>query len=100
VRTVAEIEQQTETGEFLLSNLMRAQLSLAIRLGLVIALVLGAMPLLFLGFPGIADTTLLGVRLPWLLLGLLPYPVLFAMGWLYTHHAERNELDFADNVED
>ena len=100
VRTVAEIEQQTETGEFLLVNLVRAQLALAVRLALVAVLVLGALPLLLVVVPTLSDTVVLGVRLPWLLLGLLPYPVLFGLGRLYTHHAERNERDFADDAED
>ncbi len=100
VRTVAEIEQQTETGEFLLDNLMRAQLALAVRLGLVAALVLGALPVVFLLAPALTDVSVAGVGLPWLLLGVAPYPFLLALGRLCTRHAERNERDFAENVED
>ena len=100
VRTVAEIEQQTETGEFLLDNLMRAQLALAVRLGLVAALVLGVLPVFFLVAPALGEVSVAGVGLPWLLLGVAPYPFLLALGWLSTRHAERNERDFAENVED
>jgi hypothetical protein len=100
VRTVAEIEQQTETGELLLGNLLRAQLTLGLRLGAVAVLLLGALPVLFLVLPDLGAVSVGGVRLPWLLLGVAPYPVMLVLAWLYTRTAERNELDFADNVED
>ncbi|MEJ2886693.1 hypothetical protein [Actinomycetospora aeridis] len=100
VRTVAEIEQQTETGELLLRNLLRAQLALGLRLGLVAVFVLGALPVLFLVLPRTGSVEIAGVTLPWLVLGLAPYPFMLALAWLYTRTAERNELDFADNVED
>ncbi|PVZ09613.1 hypothetical protein [Actinomycetospora cinnamomea] len=100
VRTVAEIEQQTETGELLLRNLLRAQLALGLRLGLVAVFVLGALPLLFLVLPRTGTVEIAGMSLPWLVLGLAPYPFMLALAWLYVRTAERNELDFADNVED
>ena len=100
VRTVAEIEQQTETGELLLRNLLRAQLALGLRLGLVAVFVLGALPVLFLVLPQVGSVEIAGVTLPWLVLGFLPYPFMLALAWLYIRTAERNELDFADNVED
>ena len=40
----------------------------------------------------------LGVPLPWLLLGVVVYPFLVLLGWLYVRRAERNERDFADLV--
>ena len=101
VGTVAEIEAQTATGELLLSNLMRSQLTLALRLAAVAVLVLGVLPVVFLTMPAVADAApVLGIGLPWLLLGVLSFPFLLVLGWLYTRHAERNELDFADDVED
>ena len=101
VGTVAEIEAQTETGELLLSNLMRSQLTLALRLAAVAVLVLGVLPVVFLTMPAVSDAApVLGIGLPWLLLGVLSFPFLLVLGWLYTRHAERNELDFADDVED
>jgi hypothetical protein len=101
VGTVAEIEAQTATGELLLSNLMRSQLTLALRLAAVAVLVLGVLPVVFLTMPAVANAVpVAGIGLPWLLLGLLSFPFLLVLGWLYTRHAERNELDFADDVED
>ncbi|CAA9293580.1 MAG: hypothetical protein AVDCRST_MAG54-4659, partial [uncultured Actinomycetospora sp.] len=100
VRTVAEIEQQTETGELLLRNLLRSQLALGVRLGLVAVFVFGALPVIFLVLPRAGTLEVAGVTLPWLVLGLAPYPFMLALAWLYVRTAERNELDFADNVED
>ncbi|MDT7745276.1 MAG: hypothetical protein QOE59_4354 [Actinomycetota bacterium] len=101
VGTVAEIEAQTATGELLLSNLMRSQLTLALRLAAVVVLVLGVLPIVFLTMPAVSDAApVLGIGLPWLLLGVFSFPFLLVLGWLYTRHAERNELDFADDVED
>ncbi|MDL5154731.1 hypothetical protein [Actinomycetospora termitidis] len=100
VGTVAEIEQQTATGELLLSNLMRSQLALAVRLAVVGVIVLGVLPIVFLTMPSVGATHLFGVSLPWILLGVLAFPFLILLGWLYTRTAERNELDFADDVED
>lgn len=100
VRTVAEIEQQTETGELLLRNLLRAQLALGLRLGLVAVFVLGALPVLFGVLPRLGSLEVAGVTLPWLVLGLAPYPFMLLLAWLYVRTAEHNELDFADNVED
>lgn len=100
VGTVAEIEQQTATGELLLSNLMRSQLMLAVRLAVVAVIVLGVLPIVFVTMPEVAGTVVFGVSLPWVLLGVLAFPFLLVLGWLYTRTAERNELDFADDVED
>ena len=41
---------------------------------------------------------LLEVQLPWLLLGVMAYPLVFAVAWTYVRAAERNEQDFADLV--
>ncbi len=101
VGTVAEIEAQTATGELLLSNLMRSQLTLALRLAAVAVLVLGVLPIVFLTMPTVSEAVpVLGIGLPWLLLGVLAFPFLLVLGWLYTRHAERNERDFTDDVED
>jgi hypothetical protein len=39
---------------------------------------------------------LLGLPLPWWLLGVLVYPTLLVLGWAYVRRAERNERDFAE----
>ncbi len=97
-RTLREIEEQTRVGEVLVQGLIRAQLSVALRLSAVVAVLLGGLPLLFAVVPSLSDVEVLGVRLPWLLLGVLAYPFLFTVAWVHVRQAERNEQDFAEFV--
>jgi hypothetical protein len=93
-RTRADLAEQTPVGEALVRGLVRAQLALALRLSLVVAAGLGSLPLLFAVAPAVGRSTVLGVHLPWLLLGVLSFPFLVAVGWTYLRFAERNEQDF------
>jgi len=98
-RTLREIEEQTRVGEVLVQGLIRAQLGVALRLSLVVTVLLGGLPLLFAAAPGLSDVEVLGLRLPWLLLGVLAYPFLYAVAWVHVRLAERNEQDLADFVD-
>ncbi|MGA3564731.1 hypothetical protein [Melissospora conviva] len=93
-----ELTQQTRVGEALVRGLVRAQLTLALRLSLVVAIGLGGLPLLFTAAPAVGRAQLLGIHLPWLLLGVGAFPFLVAVGWAYVHLAQRNEQDFTDLV--
>lgn len=93
-----EIEEQTPVGEVLVRGLVRAQLTLAVRLSLVAGSLLG-LPLLFALAPGLRRTAVAGLSLPWLLLGVLAYPAMIAVAWAYVRLAERNERDFAALVD-
>ncbi|GAA0898036.1 hypothetical protein [Virgisporangium aurantiacum] len=97
VRT--ELAEQSGVGEALLTGLMRAQLGLALRLALVVAVGLGGLPLLFVVAPAVAEASLFGVTLPWLLLGLVAYPFLFVVGATYVWLSERTEREFAELVD-
>jgi hypothetical protein len=90
----AELAEQTPVGDVLVRGLVRAQLALALRLSLVVAIGLGGLPLLFAVAPEVSTATLLGVNLPWLLLGVAAFPFLIGVGWVYVHLAERTEQDF------
>lgn len=100
VRTIKEVQEDTAVGELLRSNLIGSQLSIALRFAAIAGLVLGVMPLLFALIPEIARIEVLGLRLPWLILGLLIYPFLFGIGWWHTRTAERVEQSFAEYVQD
>jgi hypothetical protein len=97
VRT--ELAEQSGVGEALVTGLMRAQLGLALRLAVVVAVGLGGLPLLFAVAPAVADARLFGVTLPWLLLGLVAYPFLFGVGATYVWLSERTEREFAELVD-
>jgi len=93
-RTRSELAEQTQIGEALVRGLVRAQLALALRLSLVVAIGLGGLPLLFAVAPEVSAARVLGVELPWLLLGLAAFPFLVVVGWAYVRLAERTEQDF------
>jgi len=94
-----EIEEQTLVGEVLVRGLIRTQLVLAVRVSALVAVLFGIQPLVFALAPHLAETEVAGLRLPWLLLGVLAYPVLFGVGAAYVHLAERNEQEFTDLIE-
>ncbi|MCW2608123.1 MAG: hypothetical protein JWO60_2816 [Frankiales bacterium] len=93
------LDEQTVVGDLLVRSLVRAQLSLALRTLAVLALLLVGLPLLFALVPGTRDAVVLGVALPWLLLGVLVYPSLLLAGWVHVRLAERDERDFVELVE-
>ena len=99
VRTLAEVEKQTAEGEELLRRLVRDQLSLAIRRGGLTVAVLGSLPLAFALVPSLGAVEVLGLRLPWLVLGVAVYPFLLAVAWSYNRNAEHYEQEFAEMVE-
>jgi hypothetical protein len=99
LRTLAELADQTSVGEDLVRQLVRMQLMLSARFMLLTALVLVGIPLLFVRAPSLGTLTILGLRLPWLLLGFVVYPFFVAVAWSYNRSVDRNEQDFAEMAE-
>jgi hypothetical protein len=93
-----DIDEQTELGDVYMRSLLRAQWRLGVSLLGIVALVLGALPLVFALAPAVGEFRVFGVGLPWLLLGAAVHPVLLAAAWWYIRLAERNEGDFTDLV--
>jgi len=91
-----DIDEETRLGGVYLKSLLREQLFLALRIVALLALAIGSLPLVFHLAPGLTDVELIGMPLPWLLLGIVVYPVLALLGWQYVRSAERNESDFAE----
>ncbi len=94
-----EIDESTGVGEIYMRSLIRSQLRAALTVALTLLLSIGALPLVFLTFDAVTDISVLGIPLPWLILGVAVYPFLFTMGWLYIRQAERAERDFTALVE-
>ena len=95
-----EITSQSPLGAAYLSSLMRAQLRLSLTVVATLAVVLGALPLLFAIVPATRRLEVLGLPLPWVLLGLLVYPAAVISARQYTRAAERIEAQFSDVVGD
>lgn len=98
-RTIMELEEQTSVGEVLVRHLVKVQLRSALLLGGATVLLFASMPLVFWLVPEVGAMSVLGIRLPWLLLGVLPYPFLVLVGYLSIRLAERHERDFMHLVE-
>ncbi|GAB3594471.1 hypothetical protein GCM10027446_18440 [Angustibacter peucedani] len=94
-----EIDEQTGIGEVYMRSLLRSQLRLALSVLAATGVLLGGLPLLFAAVPAVADAHVLGIPLPWLLLAVLAYPLLWLACRYYVRQAERNEAEFADVLE-
>ena len=87
-------------GDALVRGLVRAQLGLALRLAaVVLCMVVALIPLLNTAFPDLAAITIAGIRLNWLVLAVLVYPLLYGVGRLYVRLAEQAERDFVGVVD-
>ncbi|MGH3995021.1 MAG: hypothetical protein ACRDSN_21470, partial [Pseudonocardiaceae bacterium] len=100
VRTLAEVEEQTGVGEQLVRRLIREQLGVSLWLTLLLAATVGALPAVFYYVDELGRASVLGIRLPWLVLGAAVYPFLLLLGWVYVRLAERTEQGFVNIVED
>ena len=98
-RTIMELEEQTSVGEALVRHLVRVQLRSSLLLAGFTTIVLCGLPALFWLVPEVSDAVVLGIHLPWLLLGVVPFPFLVLVGYLSTRNAERHERDFIRMVE-
>jgi hypothetical protein len=79
-----------------MGSLLREQLRLALGVLGTLAVTVGLLPLVFHLAPGLDDVRVVGLPLAWLVLGVLVYPFLVLLGWVYVRRAERNERHFAD----
>ena len=93
-----EIDEQTGLGEVYMAALMRAQLRLSVSVIVAVAVGLCVLPLLFLAVPATRELHVWLVPLPWVILGVLVYPVVTVAALYYVRHAEAIERDFADLV--
>lgn len=95
----ADIDDQTTLGTVLIGSLLGSQLRLALLALAPIVVFAAGLPLFFYLAPGLADVSVLGVPVAWVLLGAIVYPLLVACGWWYVRAAERTEREFSDLVD-
>ncbi|MEB3372023.1 hypothetical protein [Saccharopolyspora mangrovi] len=99
-RVRVEAEVQTGALEGLVRDLVEKQLKAALLLSGIVAAVMLGLPLAFWLVPSLGAFEVFGLRLPWLVLGVLAYPFLVVVGLLFTKKAERNEEDFLGMLEE
>jgi hypothetical protein len=95
----ADIDDQTGVGEIYLQSLIRTQLLLGLATVALVVIPLALVPVVFGVWPSVRALQLGPVPLWWLVLGVLVYPAILAVGWWYVRHADRNEAQFSDLVE-
>lgn len=100
VRTRVEVQEQTEVGDALVRGLVRAQFGLALRLAGVVMCAIVSIPVGGSLFPALTATSVFGIRVNWLLLAVLAYPLLYGVGRLYVRLAEQGERDFIRVVDE
>jgi hypothetical protein len=93
-----EIDEQTRVGEVYMHSLVQSQLRLALAVIAGAVVVLGGLPLLFAFVPVTRTVAVFGVPLPWLLLGIVVYPIVYVAARIYVRHAERIEAEFTEFV--
>jgi hypothetical protein len=93
-----EIDEQTRVGEVYMSSLIQSQLRLALLVIAGTAVTLGSLPLLFFLVPATRTFGVFGIPLPWVLLGIVVYPVVYVAARIYVRNAERIETEFTEFV--
>ena len=93
-----EIDEQTRVGEVYMHSLIQSQLRLALAVIAGAVVVLGGLPLLFAFVPATRTVAVFRVPLPWLLLGVVVYPIVYVAARIYVRHAERIEAEFTEFV--
>lgn len=93
-----DIDEQSNLGEVYMSGLMGAQLTLALRVLAFGGFGLGGLPLLFLLVPATRTFDVGPIPLPWLVLGVVVYPVAVLVARYYVRQSERIEAEFSAAV--
>lgn len=91
-----EIDELTALGELYLESLMRSQRRVALTVCAVTVGLLASLAVAVAEMRGWSGITVLGLQLPWVLVGFAVYPVLGGIGVLAVRSAERNERAFAE----
>jgi len=95
-----EVAEDSDVGRVFVRSLIRSQLRLALVVACGFLLILASFAVFLVFGPGVAETSILGIPLDWLLLGVGIYPVIGLSAWLYNRAAARNEARYKDLVED
>ena len=85
-------------SESFLRSLMRRQLSLSIACAAAFLVVLLGLPLLNYFAPALMATRLAGFTLTWLILGILFFPFVWIISWLFIRRSIALEEDEVNSV--
>lgn len=94
-----ELADATPHGSLYLRRLVRAQLGLSLLALAAFGGLIGGLPLAVYLLAGLQHATLFGVPLSLLVILWPPFPLMVAIGWLYTQRAEALEEEFRELVQ-
>ncbi|ALE05287.1 hypothetical protein AL755_07075 [Arthrobacter sp. ERGS1:01] len=94
-----EVAEQSAVGEVMVRSLIRSQLRLALAFAGGFLLVMAAIWVAVDTVSELTEWEILGVPVPWLLLGVGVYPIIGLCAWLYVRAASKNENRYRDLVE-
>jgi hypothetical protein len=95
-----ELADATPLGGVYLRRLVRAQLTLSVLALAAFGGILGVLPIALYLLPSLSETELFGVPLALLILVFPPFPLLVAIGWLYTRRANALDRSFRELAAD
>jgi len=79
-------------------SLIQSQLRLTVAVITAVLLALGSIPLVFWLVPPTRTASVFGLPLPWVILGIVVYPVVYVAARVYVRNAERIEAEFTEFV--
>ena len=93
-----DVAEHTDLGQVYVAGLLGAQFRLSMLVLGTITAGLLAIPLLHLVLPSVGRAQVVGIPVPWLVLGVAAYPVLWWASRAYARQAERIERQFSDVI--
>jgi uncharacterized membrane protein (DUF485 family) len=75
---------------------MRRQAALSIKVASVFIILLFGLPLVNYFMPALAATPILGFTATWLFLGVLFYPITWALSWYFVQQSDKIEEECSD----
>ena len=92
--TLQEVAEQTTYGAVFLNDLIRRQRALSLSVAIVFLVIIFSFPLLTFFLRSLTAFEILGFEVSWLALGILIYPLIWALAFYFVSTAEKYEEDF------
>jgi uncharacterized membrane protein (DUF485 family) len=96
--TLKEVAEQTTYGAVFLDDLLKRQRALSISVAIAFLVIIFSLPLLTFVLRPLPPLQIFGFALNWLFLGILIYPVIWALAFYFVSTADKYEDEFTTLV--